>query len=250
MSDPYAKLLPYYDAENAGFDDDLYFYLSLVEEGRVLDLGCGTGRLALPLAQHGFEIVGVDRSAAMLKRAKQRAASLGIEAIHWREAEVTELALGEQFDLVMFSYNGFFHLRTREAQRKTLRMMAAHTAPDGLMVLDLSNPLNYIRSDEAHGFVVERSFTDERGYDVIQQTLTTLDRASQMMDVTYIYDYTDENGLLRRDTVPMHFRLVTALELELLIEMEVKSPLEFFGNYDGQPYEEDSSRLIAVIGEM
>jgi ubiquinone/menaquinone biosynthesis C-methylase UbiE len=248
VNDPYEKLLPYYDAENAGFDDDLHLYLSLRRQGRVLELGCGTGRLALPLAQHGLEVVGVDRSAAMLNRARERAAALGVTGVRWLHADITSLELGESFDMTLLAYNGFLHFLTRAQQRDVLQVMRTHTAPTGLMVIDVSNPLPYLTEQSHGGFVVERSFTDERGYDVIQQTLTTVDRATQHMEVIYVYDYTTEEGSLRRDTIPMQFRLTMAPELELLLESELGLHAEFLGSYEGDPYEEASPRLIALIG--
>src|ERR1700730_18691528 len=72
--DPYAEIAPYYDLGMAGFDDDVGLYLGFAQhaKGRILELGCGTGRLLLPLAEAGFALTGVDRSAAMLEQARDR----------------------------------------------------------------------------------------------------------------------------------------------------------------------------------
>src|SRR5438874_377731 len=72
--DPYAALARFYDLDHAGFADDLDFWRNLARQigGPVLEVGCGSGRVLLPLARAGFEVVGIDTSAPMLDRLKAR----------------------------------------------------------------------------------------------------------------------------------------------------------------------------------
>jgi 2-polyprenyl-3-methyl-5-hydroxy-6-metoxy-1,4-benzoquinol methylase len=71
-----------------------------LEPASVLDAGCGTGRVAIELARHGIEVVGVDIDASMLAEARRRAPEL-----EWRQADLTELALGRRFDVVLLAGN-------------------------------------------------------------------------------------------------------------------------------------------------
>ncbi len=81
VDDPYAEIGALYDLEHATFDDDLdlYLNLALVTGDPVLELGCGSGRLLVPLAATGLRVTGLDRSQPMLDRA--RAAVVGLRAI-------------------------------------------------------------------------------------------------------------------------------------------------------------------------
>jgi len=94
----------------------------------VLDAGCGTGRVAIELARHGVEVVGVDRDSSMITEAKRRAPSLD-----WVEADLATLALGRQFDVVVMAGN--VPLFCAPADRRALvEACAAHVSSGGSMV--------------------------------------------------------------------------------------------------------------------
>src|SRR3954469_8100244 len=78
--DPYAELPEVYDLEHASFADDVDLYLRLAEVvgDPVLELGCGSGRVLLPLAEAGYRVTGIDRSAPMLERAHQAVEAAGV----------------------------------------------------------------------------------------------------------------------------------------------------------------------------
>src|SRR5215216_3132795 len=108
--DPYADLPELYDLEHAGFRDDIELYLRLAEVvgDPILELGCGTGRVLLPLAAAGHRITGIDRSRPMLERArstlKTNTSSL-LRRVTLSEGSMTEAecAPGGPFGLVIFS---------------------------------------------------------------------------------------------------------------------------------------------------
>ena len=101
-----------FDLENSDFEPDGLFYLSLVQQvgGSVLELGCGTGRVTIPLAQHGIDIMGLDIVPGMLTRAKSKARDL---PIWWIEADVRDFHLGKQFSLICAPGFVFEHLLER-----------------------------------------------------------------------------------------------------------------------------------------
>jgi len=94
----------------------------------VLDAGCGTGRVAIELARHGIEVVGVDLDPSMLDEARRRAPSLG-----WQQADLTALALGRRFDVVVLAGNVplFTPPGTEDA---LVTACAAHVAAGGVLV--------------------------------------------------------------------------------------------------------------------
>ncbi|MGF1504844.1 MAG: class I SAM-dependent methyltransferase [Anaerolineae bacterium] len=246
----YDSIAPFYDAENAGFVEDIEAYLRLAEDtgGPILEVGCGTGRVALALAANGYPVTGVDRSEAMLARARTRPNT----GVTWVRADIGDLALGEVFALVLFTYSGFNHLLSADAQIEALAALLRHTKPGGTLVLDLLNPIFLIGSDDPTGFSVERVFTDEHEQTVIQQTFSRLDHAAQRMDVTYVYDVTGADGLLRRTLAELSFRLAFLPELRLLLKeaaRQADTPLAVvaaYGDYNFLPYASESARLFVV----
>ncbi|GAB4472330.1 MAG: class I SAM-dependent methyltransferase [Anaerolineae bacterium] len=251
--DPYARAVRYYDSENADRTEDIPFYIDLVERfgGPLLYAGCGTGRLAPPLL-HSFPdlaITGVDLSLPMLEGARKRLASLGPRAarVTWLHGDLVDLALGQQFGLAIFPYNGFMHLLTQERQIAALEALARHLAPGGGLVIDISSPIELFCHDELPHLVLERTFTDrETGHQVMQQSLVSVDRAAQIMAVTWVYDRIGEGGQLFRDVIPVELRLTFAPELRLLLARAGLNRVELYGDYDFNPYDETSSYLLAV----
>jgi SAM-dependent methyltransferase len=106
---------------------------------RLLDLGCGTGNHALPLAQRGYTVVGVDRSPAMLAQAREKASAAHVGSVVFQEGDIRKLDLGQRFDaaLMMFTVLGY--------QLEDADLMAAlatvrrHLEPGGLFVFDVWN---------------------------------------------------------------------------------------------------------------
>lgn len=127
-----------YDRENADFEPDGPFFLALAQQlaGRVLELGCGTGRITIPLAQAGIPITGLDLMPPMLARAKEKAAGLPIEwAIEWVHGDVRTFDLGRQFSLIFESGALFQHLLETADQEAMLARVRARLEPDGRFVI-------------------------------------------------------------------------------------------------------------------
>ena len=99
---------------------------------RVLDLGCGTGGHAVPLAERGYDVVGVDRSAAMLERARQRGSAARFEL-----GEIAGLRLGETFDAVLMMFAVLGYHTANVDVRGALETVRAHLNPGGLFLFDV-----------------------------------------------------------------------------------------------------------------
>jgi SAM-dependent methyltransferase len=246
MGDPYTSLVRYYDAETADYAIDLPAYGVLLERfgGPLLDVGCGTGRVALAFARQGLSVVGIDTSQPMLDRAKARQSG---GTVNWHLADVTELALDERFGLAVFAYNGFMHLLEQEQQVAALARLAAHIKPGGGLAIDIANPVEMFRVEDTPGLVFERQFTDpETGQVVMQQSLASVDRAQQIMSLTWVYDRIGPDGIVHRDLIPLRLRYTMASEMRLLLKQAGFSDVELCGDYDFSPYEEESPRLFVI----
>lgn len=107
---------------------------------RVLELGVGTGRLALPLATRGLAVVGVDASPEMLDRLREKDATGGVHAVLGDMAKVGELDIGGPVGVAFAAFNTFFNLTTRAEQVACLRGCARHLVPGGRVAIEAFVP--------------------------------------------------------------------------------------------------------------
>ncbi|MGB0647421.1 MAG: SAM-dependent methyltransferase [Bradymonadia bacterium] len=129
---------PLYYGTHTGVEGDLQFYLrSLKSESKVLDLGCGCGRLTLPLVNASHRVTAVDISEYGLHQLRTRAASyLQTKQLQILQADFRALSLEVQFDAVILSFNAFLCLRADERSR-FLSRISDLLAPGGLFLFDL-----------------------------------------------------------------------------------------------------------------
>ena len=244
-----------YDLENA--DDpafDLAFWTVLLRERaprRVLDLGCGTGRLTLPLARLGIasEIVALDRSAPFLERLEARLGDAGVGGVRVVEGDMRSPRVGGEFDLVMVTFNSLAYLITREDRLACLRAARLLLAPGGVLAFDLiaprydflseaTGPCPVLRSDADHAapeFGVARflrSFTD------------TYDPATQTLHSTNRYEIHRDDGRVEHRIADLDWHIYFPEELELLLEAADLRVAERFGDYERGPWTPHSRRFL------
>ena len=140
-----AALARLYDLDLVDDPGDLDLYLALAEraDGPILELAVGTGRLAIPLAEAGHLVTGVDIDPAMLERARARArGTAGEDRLTLVEGDVVGLGLPDagHYGLAFIALNSLLVLPTRAAQRAAIRALADHLAPGGLAVVDVWLP--------------------------------------------------------------------------------------------------------------
>jgi len=125
-------------------DTDFYRRLARETGGPILEVGCGTGRVATALAADGHEVVGIDLSAPMLRLAEQRRETSSADAaarLSFHLADMTTLDLGRDFALIVAPARVFQFMLTSAAQREALAALRTHLRPNGRLVLDLFDPL-------------------------------------------------------------------------------------------------------------
>lgn len=248
MTDPYGRIAELYDWEHDDFDDDLPLYRRLVERTGhpILELGCGTGRVIGHLAREGYRCYGVDRSAAMLARARARSRAAGTETrLTLLESGMEAFQIPEPARMAIIALDSFGHVEDREAQLATLRAVRSALVPGGLMVLDLSN--GNLRGEARDELQHHLTAEDPSTGDLITKWVARVsDSARQCDDFTVWYDRTSPDGTIRRITVEFTLRYFTRFELELLLERAGFVVEQVYGSYDLDGYSASSERLIAV----
>jgi SAM-dependent methyltransferase len=129
-----------YDQEYGAWEPDGPFYerLAKASGGPVLELGCGTGRIAIALARQGFEITGVDVAASMLAQARSKGVGLPVS---WHQADCRTLDLGRRYRFAFMAANGFQHLVTAEDQAAAARSVRAHLLTGAAFAFTARNPV-------------------------------------------------------------------------------------------------------------
>lgn len=253
-ADPFARIAPYYDLDLDGFEDDLALYLDLAGRAArrgsgedVLELGCGTGRVAAALASAGFGVAGVDYSTAMLEAARGRTAGLPVRLI---EGDMRSLALGERFGLVLIPLGGLQHLETTEEIAATLASVAAHLAPDGLAALDVEAPHadDWLPGPRPLVEHWTRPLDGADGESLVTKLVAVESVPSESLRlVTWHFDVQPACGALRRVTEQFALRVITAGEIELAARLAGLRVDAWYGDYAGSPPRDGDERLIAVL---
>ena len=254
---PFTLLARTYDVSYSEFTVDFAFWLKLAERhgGSLLELGCGTGRVLLPLARRGYAVTGVDNSPAMLARLEAKLAVAQKMHAGQRptppaliQADLAAFSAAGPFQLAVMPFNTFMHLLTPEAQAAALANIRRHLAPGAPLVLDLINPADAYAAAE-QGVTLERVFTDgERTVQVFSSL--RLDRAAQLGAITWLYDSVGAAGDLQRTTVPLTMRYTFPGEMRWLLEKTGFALAHLYGDYDRSPFAEGAPRLLVLAAAV
>jgi SAM-dependent methyltransferase len=240
----YDALARLYELEYADYAIDFDFYLQLLRRtgGPFLDIACGTGRVALAMADEGYESVGIDSSEAMLMLARKKAG----KGVSLFEADMRRFDLGRQFPLAAVTLNSFMHLTEVKDQVSALECLARHVAPGGRAVVSTINPYSVSLHDIEAKLIHEFTKWDpERESWVTKLSARDVDTVEQVEHVTYFYDEV-RGGSVERLVTALDFRYTYRYELELLMRQSGLDPIAVYGSYDLEPYEITSPALILV----
>jgi SAM-dependent methyltransferase len=241
--DPYQEIARHYDLEHDGWRDDVEFYLNIVRQGPVLEVGTGTGRVMEPLLEAGFEVWGVDSSPAMLDRARARLAAYS--QAHLVLGAVQDLKLDVTFHAALLPLNVLWHFEDIECRQASLQAIRSHLARGALLVVDVSNPLA-MADRGANGELRQRFSAPRQDHHVRAFSAAWDDEAEQLLRLTLIYDEVDASRAVHRSSADLRLRYVYRSELELLLRLAHFRLEQLYGTYDLAAYASESPNIIAV----
>jgi SAM-dependent methyltransferase len=206
------------------------FLAALAGDGRALELGIGTGRIALPLAARGVPVHGIELSKAMAARLR---AKPGGEDIGVTIGDFSTTAVDGSFSLAYLVYNTIGNLTTQAAQVACFRNAAAHLQPGGCFVIEVGVPdLQRLPPGETYQvFSGSENYWGIDEYDVANQGLI-----SHHLEIV--------DGRLERFSVP--FRYVWPSELDLMAQLAGMRLRERWSGWSRQPFTSDSRKHISV----
>lgn len=208
-----------------GLRHDVRRYKQIASQtgGPILELCCGTGRVALPLARQGLEVIGVDICAALLERFRahlSREDKAVADRVTMIEQDIRGLSLGgRKFPLIIIAFNSLLCILNFEDQIRTLQRAAAHLCDNGLLVLDIVNPLRL----KIEGDPVPKPFFTRRNPDngntyTRFAMMGALDENQKQMLHGW-YDEVQPDGTVRRTPYSLHWRPIFRFEIEAMLKL-------------------------------
>lgn len=248
----YDTIAHYYDLTHAGLTADLPLLQQLAQQanGPLLECGCGTGRVLLPLARAGFTITGIDNSPAMLDIARQKLAQEAPQVqaqVTLVQGEMGQVDLGEPFALVIIPYNTLLHLSPTRVNQ-TLSNLNQQLEADGRLFIDLANPFAIAQTPNDRMVTLEQTYTDPTtGHTILQFASNWLDEEAQILHITWIYDTTADNGgPIHRTISQFNYHYLYPHQLELRLRQSGFQLEALWGDYNRSPFHEESDRLLGL----
>ena len=229
-----------------GVADEFYHEEARRSGGRVLELGCGSGRLTIPIAQSGVDIVGADLSESMLAaaRAKTLAAGVAVEFVH---ADMRDFELPGPFAAIFIPGNSLLHLFTVDDWKRCLVCVRRHLTPGGRLVFDISKwDLGRLVRDPAQRYPVLKVQNPERGEVVIEET-SIYDAAAQVRHIKW---YVSAPGCTDFRVIEYALRVVFPQELLLLLDSAGFRIEERYGEFTRAPFESASPRQVCICASV
>jgi SAM-dependent methyltransferase len=204
---------------------------ALAGEGRALELGIGTGRIALPLAERGVPVHGIDLSEAMVERLRAKPGSDGIGVTI---GDFATTRVEGEFTVAYVVYNTIQNLTTQDAQAACFENVAAHLAPGGCFVIEVGlaalQKLPFGETIRPFALGDDHLGFDE--YDIANQGL-----------ISHHYTRTAD-GTFKKSSAP--FRYVWPSELDLMARLAGLTPRERWSGWNGEPFTSESTKLVGV----
>ena len=235
----------FYDKVMHDYMDDFAFYKNVCKTrgGKVLELCCGTGRLTIPLHKSGIDIDGVDISASMLERAKQKAGEEGA-SIRFYQQDILKLKLPEQYNIILIPFNSMQCLYTNEQVEQLFSRVKALLLPGGSFVFDVYNPSISLLVSRAQTPYEVINIKEPDGTEIVITETCEYDSALQINHAKW---HVTENGV--ESVHALDTRCFYPLELNLLLAHHGFLLESKFGDFDGAPFTSDSMKQVCICRE-
>ena len=241
----------HYDSRLSKFTKDISFWIQAAKEwgGPILELGCGTGRVVVPLSREGFQVTGVDLSESMLREARRKSREEELQ-IEWIKADMRDFDLGRKYRLIILPANTICHLLSREDLEACLHQVREHLQEDGRFLIDVFNPsLSVLVRDPSQKYPHsdypapgrEASRRDE-GRIVVTEN-NAYDSASQINTVKLFYHLPGRKDEFIEE---LKMRIYFPQELDALLRYNGLVVEAKWGDYERRPFSRTAKRQLIV----
>lgn len=234
----------YYDLEYQDYLNDLPFLAEWAnkQKGIIVDLGCGTGRVTIPLAQQGHKLIGVDLHEGMLNQAREKTANNSL-SVEWTLQDCTKLSLNVLVPLMYMTGNSFQHFLTNESQNQLLQSIHNHLEENGVFIFNTRFPiLNELAEVEES----TRIYLDKRSRKIREKTIETYRPLTQILHCTSVREILEGTGVGSIEQDSISLRYVFPLEMERLLTQNGFAILETYSSWKKEPLKNSSTEMIYV----
>jgi SAM-dependent methyltransferase len=228
---PYDAIARLYDPWSASVIEDLEFYVdeAVASGGPVVELACGTGRIAVPIARAGVQVIGVDGSPAMLEVARERAEAHGVsQLLDLRLGDLRDPPVSERVPLVLIPFRSLLHMTTEADRERALAAARVLLVPGGRLIFDVFAPAKE-DIDATNGRWLEREpgIFERADWDEGERTLTLSVRRGE-------------------EASTMHLAWLSPVEWRGLLERAGFELEAHYGWFDRRPYRGEEDFVFVV----
>lgn len=246
MFNAFLQTAPFYDLDQRTKDgEDVAFYLKKAKQlgNPVLELACGTGRVAIPLAKQGVDVYGLDFSESMLAVLKKKRRQLKEPVqrrLHIYRMNMTHFRLQQSFRLIYVPFRSFQALASDAEAKSCLRSVYRHLDRGGEFIINVFKPMEKFLERWKAGRETQdtTAFLDNGDFITRYTILKELDRARRLLHFEYLYRVTREDASVEEYRDPMRLRYYYGDDLRQLLFECGFSIIEEMGWYDGRPVSE------------
>ena len=249
----------FYDVSVADWPGEIDFYMGLAKDvkekgGSILEIGCGTGRVALRLATEGISVTGMDLSPEMIAAARQKSQS--VPNVRWVEGDMKDFDLRERFDLIIIPGHSFQFMLTPSDQIACLECIQRHLANDGKLVVHINHDdpgwLAELVQDEGADFQLAGEYQlGSLKTSIRKLNAWSYDPVTQTASVVTAWETIGEDGSIneRNETEVKHLHCFFRYEMEHLLARTGFQIQALYGDFYRQEVSETCPDMIWVAGK-
>ena len=244
----------FYDYFELGQPGDTRFYVEEVQKSTspAMELGCGTGRSLIPIAQAGVEIVGLDRSQPMLDIAYRKISGLDMrtrESITLLQGDMRTFSIGQQFGIITVPNRSFSHLVNTEDQEQALDRVRGHLIDGGRFIFNIFDPnMEWIVEDRKFPESPLRKHTEfihpASGNTVFVWVTRNYNLEHQIIKQDYLFDEMDASGkVVERSYSSLTLRFSYRYEIQHLLELSGFQVENLYGDFNRNPFRHGAEQI-------
>ncbi|TQR19992.1 class I SAM-dependent DNA methyltransferase [Psychrobacillus vulpis] len=241
-----------YDIENNAYIGELPLLVKWASKkaGPIIDLACGTGRMTIPLASEGYNLIGVDLHTGMIEQAKKKTQELNVQ-IEWIEQDCTQLDLNCKSSLIYMVGNSIQHFYTNESQNMLLNSIHNHLKEDGVFIFGTRFPSaeELLQPSTEEYWKTYNDTVCNKEVDVY--TISNYDAISQIQHYITIRKFKNDDGeIVEEKRTNISLRYTYPKEMERILSDNGFEILHVYKDWNGTPISNDAYEMIYVCRKM
>lgn len=224
--------------------DDIHFYLYWAEKSgnSVLELACGTGRLAGPLIAMGYNYTGLDFSPEYVDWCRNKFE----DEVSFKLGDMRNFDLGQTFDLIFIGFNSFLHLYSEEDARRCLDSVGRHLSEKGRFLVDIFIPdPDFLYRDEKKQYEVQTINHPEGGNCLIREK----NQFDQETEINHIHWFFNKENKSEMDEYTFSMRMYYPDTMDRILNEAGFIIREKWGDYDGTAFDETSLLQLYICSK-